>query len=266
MSDLIQQHLIKQSLGIGRELYDRHDYENAERHLRDVLAVRDDLADVHHMLGVIHNDRGELPEARLCFERALLLNPDYTEAALNLSIVCNELGAYTDAREVVGTISERARHGHRIDPYARGKVANLHRDVARAYEELGMWPEAIDEYRRGLALCPDYADLRTRLAMCLRSDGDTDEARKELEIAVTINPQFVPARVALGVVYMTLGRHDDAALAWREALAIEPTNRPARVYLRLLDEPDARPSQLPPPDLIEAQGDEFTFELLTDKK
>lgn len=261
MTDLIKQHLT-----LGRELYGRHDFEGAERHLRDVLAIRDDLPDVHHMLGVIHHDRGELPTARQCFERALLLNPDYTEAALNLSIVCNELGAYSDARQVVGTISERARHGHRIDPYARGKVANLHGEVARAYEELGMWPEAIEEYHRGLGLCPDYSDLRTRLAMCLRSDGDVETACKELEIAVTINPQYVPARVALGVMYMTLGRHDEAALAWRESLAIDPTHRPAKVYLRLLDEPDVRPSKLPPPDVIEAQGDEFTFELLTDDK
>ena len=257
---------IKQALTLGRELYGRNDYAGAERHLRDVLALRDDLADVHYMLGVIHHDRGELPEARRCFERALQLNADYTEAALNLSIVCNELGAYSEAREVVGTISERARHGHRIDPYARGKVANLHGEVARAYEELGMWPEAVDEYRRGLALCPDFADIRTRLAMCLRSDGEVEEARKELEIAVNINPQYVPARVALGVVYMALGRHDEAALAWRESLAIDPTHRPARVYLRLLDEPDARASRFPAPDVIEAQGDEFTFELLTDAK
>ncbi len=257
---------LKQQLTIGRELYERQDYAGAEPYLREVITLRDDLADVHHMLGVIHNDRGELAEARLCFERALLLNPDYTEAALNLSIVCNELGAYTAAREVVGTISERARHGHRIDPYARGKVANLHGEVARAYEELGMWPEAIDEYRRGLALCPDYSDLRTRLAMCLRSDHEVDEARKELEIAVNINPSYVPARVALGVMYMTLGRHDDAALAWREALAIDPTHRPAKVYLRLLDEPDVSPSQFPPPDAVEAKSDEFTIELLTDSK
>lgn len=255
---------LKQHLTLGRELYGRHDYAGAEAHLREVVTLRDDLPDVHHMLGMIHFDRGELADARVCFERALQLNPDYTEAALNLSIVCNELGAYRDGREVVGTISERARQGHRIDPYARGKVANLHGEVARAYEELGMWPEAVDEYRRGLGLCPDYSDLRTRLAMCLRADGDVEEARKELEIAVTINPQFVPARVALGVVYMTLGRHDEAALAWRESLAIDPTHRPARVYLRLLDEPELRPSKLPPPEALEAQGDDIAFELITD--
>lgn len=253
----------KQHLALGRELYQREDFLAAEAHLRAVLAVRDDLPDVHHMLGVIHHDRRDLAEARLCFERALLLNPDYTEAALNLSIVCNELGAYTAGREAVGSISERARHGQRIDPYARGKLANLHGEVARAYEELGMWPEAIDEYRRGLGLCPDYSDLRTRLAMCLRSDGSVDEARKELEIAVTINPQFVPARVALGVMYMHLGRHDEAALAWRECLKIDPTHRPARVYLRLLDEPDVRPSQFPPPDAL--GDDDIRFELITDE-
>lgn len=254
----------KQHLALGRELYQREDYQGAEAHLRDVLAVRDDVPDVHHMLGVIHHDRGDLAEARLCFERALLLNPDYTEAALNLSIVCNELGAYAAAREVVGSISERARHGQRIDPYVRGKLANLHGEVARAYEDLRLWPEAVDEYRRGLNLCPDYADLRTRLAMCLRSDGHVDEARKELEIAVTINPQFVPARVALGVMYMSLGLHDQAALAWRECLVIDPGHRVAKVYLRLLDEPEVRPSRFPPPDVIEAEADGFTIELLTD--
>ena len=258
MSDVFKQHL-----SLGRDLYARNDLAGAEPHLRAVLAERDDMADVHHMLGVIHHDRGELPAAKAQLERALSLNPDYTEAALSLSIVCNELGAYAQGRDVVGDISRRARTGNRIDPYVRGKLANLHAEVARAYEELRLWPEAIDEYRRALDVCPDYADLRTRLALCLRSNQDLDQARSELEIAVTINPRYVPARVALVSVLLSLGLRDDAGVAWREALGIEPANRPAQAFLRILAEkPGASPE---PVAAVDADSGEFSIEVLTDE-
>lgn len=243
----------KHLLSLGCETFSRNDYRAAEGPLRACLEANPALADVHFMLGVIHHDRGELAEARERFERALALNPAYTEAALSLAVTCNELGRYAEGRAISQRISQQSRERDRIDPFARGKLANLHADVARAYEELGLYPEAAEEYERALALCPGFADLRTRRAAALRASGEFDRAVRELEVAVMHAPGFAPAHAALGVNLWSVARHDEARAAWRKALEIEPRNRAAKAYLRMAERGDAAPSgeplSMPPVDL-----------------
>lgn len=244
----------KHLLSLGCETFSRNDYCAAEGPLRACLEANPALADVHFMLGVIHHDRGELTEARERFERALALNPAYTEAALSLAVTCNELGRYAEGRAISQRISQQSRERDRIDPFARGKLANLHADVARAYEELGLYPEAADEYERALALCPGFADLRTRRAAALRASGEHERAVRELEVAVMHAPRYAPAQAALGVNLWSVGRQDEARAAWRRALEIEPRNRAARAYLRMAERGDDAPSGAPlsmPPEELE---------------
>lgn len=261
-------------LNLGRELFARNDFAAAEPHLRAALASHDDLPDVHHMLGVLAHDRGAYAQARAHFERALALNPDYTEAALNLAITCNDLGLYSEARRVSEDIGARARRHARIDPYARGKLANLIAAVARAYEELGLHTEAAAEYRRALALCPDFADLRTRLAVVLRRDGQAEAALRELDAAMASDADFLPALMTRAFTLYTLRRVDEALDTWREVLRRDPQHRAAAAYLQMVDAGvDHLPSMLPPamlgpseappaPDASELRDGDFRITLL----
>ncbi len=243
----------KHLLSLGRENFSRNDFRAAEGPLRACLDAAPTLADVHFMLGVIHHDRGELTDARARFEQALALNPAYTEAALSLAVTCNELGRYAEGRAISQRISEQSRAQDRIDPFARGKLANLHAHVARAYEELGLYPEAAEEYERALGLCPTFADLRTRRAAALRASGEHDRARRELEVAVLHAPSYAPAHAALGVSLWSEGRGDEAQAAWRKALEIDARNRAAKAYLRMAARgngaPAGDPLSMPPEEL-----------------
>src|SRR5258708_13041569 len=87
----------KQLLLLGREHYERREIEKAEPMLRQVLEKEDRLADVHDMLGVICHTRGNFAQAERHFERALSINPAYTEAALNLAVTYNDPGKYEAA-------------------------------------------------------------------------------------------------------------------------------------------------------------------------
>jgi Tfp pilus assembly protein PilF len=240
---------LKQAVALGREHYEKREYDKAERHLCVVIAAGHRYADLHNMMGVIHHDRGRLDAARDSFKRALEINPSYTEAALNLAVTYNDLGAYELAQQVYrGAIHRDARGRQEIDPFAKGKIANLHADLAHAYLEVDMPSEAVQEYRNAIRLCPHFADLRVRLAEVFRQLGDLDAARHQLEEAIRARPDYGPARVSLGVLKLISGKRDEAATVWREALRRDPQNKVAAMYLRMAQDPPAPSTQPPPAD------------------
>ncbi|HEX6272145.1 MAG TPA: tetratricopeptide repeat protein, partial [Polyangiaceae bacterium] len=156
---------VKQLLLLGREHYEKREFDKAEYLLKQVVAETDRFADVFDMLGVIAHTRGDFTQAERHFEKAVSLNPNYTEAQLNLMVTYNDLGKYDSAREVYARIRSRGAQGGKGDPFAKGKIANMHAELSQAYQDAGMAAEAIAELERGIQLCPHFADLRTRLAL-----------------------------------------------------------------------------------------------------
>ncbi|WP_394826993.1 tetratricopeptide repeat protein [Pendulispora albinea] len=228
---------LKQILLLGREHYANREFDKAELLLRQVLDAEDRFADVHDMLGVIAHSRGNFIQAERHFERALAINPAYTEAALNLAVTYNDRGKYEAAREVYKRIKGNPTGAvQTLDPFARGKLANMHADLAQAYADLGLTREAIGELEKGVTLCPTFADLRTRLGNLLRHEDDLAAARVQYEAAVAARPEYVPARVQLGVTLLALGLPNDAEEAWQRALSIDPENTQAKMYLRMLQQ------------------------------
>jgi tetratricopeptide (TPR) repeat protein len=236
----------KQLLALGREYYEKREFDKAQGYLEQVLerSTEGRYADVHNMLGVIHHDRGRLEQAQAAFEEALAINPNYTEAALNLAVTYNDLGRYEDAKRIYqATIARGAESAGALDPFVKGKIANLHAEVAQAYVDAGLPREAMHEYRKAVLLCPHFADLRVKLANLHRQLGDQEAARFELEEAIEARPNYVPARVALGVVMLALGDQVAAIAQWEAAVQIDPDNKAAQMYLRMAR---SAPASVPP--------------------
>lgn len=238
---------LKQSIALGREHYSKREYDKAERHLQKVVSMgAHGFADIHNMMGVIHHDRGRLEEARDEFQRALDINPRYTEAALNLAVTHNDLGDYQSAQQTYRKAIGRDTHESGLpDPFARGKIANLHAEIAQAYVDLDMHNEAIQEYRSAIRLCPQFADIRVKLADVYRLVGDLPSARYELSEAIRVRPDYLRARVAMGVVYLVSGQRAQAIDEWEQALKLDPHDKSARMYLRMAKDPPVRSE--PPP-------------------
>src|SRR5262245_35811643 len=151
---------LKQLLLLGREHYQKREYEKAEYLLRQVADKNDSFADVHHMLGVITHSRGDFADAERHFERAVQINPNYTEAQLNLMVTYNDLGKYEQARLLYAEMRNRGEAGGRqLDPFAKGKIANMHADLSQAYLDAGMTVEAVRELEQATTHGPTFADL-----------------------------------------------------------------------------------------------------------
>jgi tetratricopeptide (TPR) repeat protein len=225
---------LRQLMHLAREHYESREYDKAEPLLEQIVREHRGFADMFNMLGVIHHAASRFPQAEAAFKEALRINPRYTESALNLAVTLNDLGRYVEAREVYARAIETSRSEPRyLDPFAKGKIANMHARIGDAYGGLGMLDDAAREYRKALDLCPGFVDIRTRLGSTLRDLGDKEAAVAEYQAVKQQQPKYIPARVNLGVTLYSMGRMDDARREWESVLSDEPANKSAKMYLEI---------------------------------
>jgi tetratricopeptide (TPR) repeat protein len=232
---------LKNLLVLGREHYERREYDRAEQVFREILEIDEGrFADVHNMLAFVLHGRGDLAGAERHFERAVEINPRYMEALMNLAVTYSDVGKYEAAHGIYARIRDLEGGDKKLDPFVRGKIANMHADVAQAYADAGCREEAIEELRKAIGLCPSFADLHLKLGNLYREGNDFATARDHYAAACTVNPKYVPARVLLGATLLSLGQPSDAIAELNEALAIDPGNKNAQMYLRMAEGRSAR--------------------------
>ena len=226
---------LKQLLTLGRGYFEKKQYAQAEHYLSQFVEQNQAFADVYNMLGIIYHDQGQFARAQRAFEAALRLNPAYTEAALNLAVIYNDMGKYQEAKEVYQAALARQKSAPgEMDPFVKGKIANMYADIGDVFLSSGVWDQAIAEYRRALALCPQFVDIRLRLGDALRDSGAREEAVAEFEQILEQNPAFLPGRIHYGIALYSAGRRADAVRVWEEVLLRSPGNKSAEMYLNLV--------------------------------
>lgn len=220
---------------LGRRRYEQGDWDGALAALQRFVASRREFADVHYMLGTLHEHAGDLAAASDSLREALRLNPTYTEAMVALASIYERLGEFARSRALAEQVAQLALPSAGVlDATTRGKLANLEAELADAYREAGALTEAIETYRKALDRCPTFHDIRHRLGITLREAGLPDRALAEFARVRRGNPDFLDASVQAALTLYTLGRADEAVARWREVLERDPAREDARMYLRMV--------------------------------
>jgi tetratricopeptide (TPR) repeat protein len=93
--------------------------------------------------------------------------------------------------------------------------ARVHNNLALAYSESDRLPEALEEYRKAIAITDTYAETRHNYALTLLRLPDPDshvqEAIDNLNRALEIDPNFYRSYEALSIIYEHKGDHAKAA-------------------------------------------------------
>lgn len=196
--------------------FETDQYQKAFAPLSKALALNSQSTAAHHMLGKTHFMLGEFRESTSELETALKLSPNDYDIAYTLGLAYLKQHELAPAKQIYDRMLAQL-----------GDRPQLHIVFGRAYRETGFLAEALDEFKRAVALDPHFPRAHYYLGLTyLLKDGAVrlDDAAAEFKIELNSNPNEFFANYYLGVVYVIQRKWDLAIGLLQKASQIEPNN------------------------------------------
>ena len=186
------------------------------------LRINPDFSEGYCNLGVAFLQEKRVDEAIAQFRLALKIAPEYADAHNNLGRALAEKG-----------LTDEAMANYQAALKTNPKDATTYSNIGIVYYEKGDLDGAIALFQTSLELNPGYAEAHSNLGNALLQKGRVDEAIAQLKQALEINPNFVEAHNNLGSVYFKEGEIAEAAAQYDEARRIDPQSGQAHFNLGL---------------------------------
>jgi protein O-GlcNAc transferase len=219
--------------------------DEAEALYQRVLKIDETQSAVLQMLGVLHAQRGNYPEAERRLQAALALNPDDAGGQFNYGNVLLGLGRLDEAFTVFGRalalnptlaaaelnrgsiLMSRKRFEEAIACF--DAVIRINRNYADAYcnrghalLELKRYDEALASCDAALAINPRNAEYHASRASVLHRLKRFDEALGELSVALSVQPTNAGFQYNRGNILFELKRFSEAVAAYDDAFRRDP--------------------------------------------
>ncbi len=184
------------SLAYARLSYD-WDWAGAEREFKRALALNPGYATGHQWYALYLSAMGRQADAMAEIKRARELDP------LSLAIYATAAQLSIFARQYDQAI-QQCQKALELDPDS----VLAHYNLGRAYEEKGMYAEAITVFRKGKALPGGVPGLTMALGHAYALSGNRGEAQKAMQELIDLSKQrYVPA-LYVAAIYAALGEKD----------------------------------------------------------
>lgn len=163
------------------------------------------------------------------------LKQGFLDIETSVTIVSDE---YTHAAlgfgfEIEGKLSEA------IEEYKKSIAINkdyliAHYNIGRLYELMARYDDAINEYKEAIRINPDFPQAHGNLAHAYWFKGERALAIDEYKKALALNPKYPEAHYNLGLIFKALKRKEEAKREFEEVLKIAPNFKPAKDHLEQL--------------------------------
>ncbi|NHQ94268.1 tetratricopeptide repeat protein [Janthinobacterium lividum] len=109
--------------------------------------------------------------------------------------------------------------------------AEAHGNLGTAWQERGMYAQAVASYTRALELNPDFVEAHGNLAAALQAQGKLEQAEQAYRQALALRPDYAKGHFNLGNTLQLMQRSAEAIACYQRALALLPGD--AEIYLNL---------------------------------
>jgi superkiller protein 3 len=191
-----------------------------ERLFLDLTRSDPDNAHWHDHVGLALMGQERHDEAVASFRRAIELAPKYAPAHSNLGTALENLDRI-----------EEAIASHRRALELEPKLVKAHLGLGNALIEGGQHDEGIESYRRAIEIAPGYADAHNNLGAAFLDLGRLDEAVESCRRAVELAPKDAIAHLNLGVTLVGQNKPADAVPSFRNAIALDAKLARAHSFL-----------------------------------
>ncbi|OFZ28663.1 MAG: hypothetical protein A2622_06130 [Bdellovibrionales bacterium RIFCSPHIGHO2_01_FULL_40_29] len=221
----------------AREAFIEGDYKTAEPLLNQPTLLNSKNPEVFQMLATIYYDQGKFNKAISTFKKALEIDPGYTDAAVGLSIILNDIGRYDEAKKIFNDAKALLDSKKQVTPdqtqNLNEKFASKHAELADLYFQHKHYTEAIEQYSKAFHISSKKSDFAVRLAETYVQAGQKDKAVRELKTLLQTEPKLITPRLKLGLILYNFHHIAEAVDQWENVLRYEPQNSEALRYLKM---------------------------------
>jgi tetratricopeptide (TPR) repeat protein len=198
-------------------------YEKAIDPLQKALAGNPRSAAAHHMLGKVHFMLGQFDKAASHLKIALKFAPADFDIGYTLALAHLKQKQLPAARQIFTDMTG-----------SLGDKPEVHILIGRAYRETGYLDEAIEEFKRTIALNPKHPGAHYCLGISyLLKDGTLKlkEAAVEFRAEVSLYPEEFLAIYNLGLACVVERKYEEAVTFLEKAARLRPQNSDVFLFL-----------------------------------
>lgn len=173
-------------------------------------------ADVYRTLGKTYFALGNYEKAAAALEVAVKLEPKDFNSSFTLAIAYLQQRQFTAARRVFDSMIVQF-----------GEQPQIHIAIGRAFREAGRLPEAIEEFKRAIALNSQFPGAHYNLGLAyLWNEGGSAvaSAEEEFKIELATNPNDYFSNYYLGITCIFQRKWEPAIDFLKTASRIQPNN------------------------------------------
>jgi tetratricopeptide (TPR) repeat protein len=213
---LYQPASVETLLDLAITYFDAGLFDKALQPLNQAIAINPQSPSAHSMLGKTYFALREYEKAAAELKVALELGSNDFDTSFTLAIAYLQQRQFTDARQVFDGMLQHL-----------GDQPELHVVIGRAFRVAGRLPEAIDEFKKAIALNPTLARVHDNLALAyLMNEGASrlDDAEREFKTELASNPDEYFANYYLGIVYIFQRKWEPAIAVLKNASRVQADN------------------------------------------
>jgi tetratricopeptide (TPR) repeat protein len=210
--DLFVSNEMDKLFNIATNYYNSQNYTEAEKSLKQVVALKPDKVDAYYYLGNTYVKLNNNSLAEQNFIKVKDLAPQDTRG----------IRALIDLYDKTNQTSKRIALMEQLA--ATNNDEELWLAIGNLYDKQGDKDKAKDSFRKALAANSDYTTAAVRLGLMLFDEGNFSDAIQYLEQAFNAAPDNDLINRRLASAYQKSGRMNDAVAKYEGLITADPSN------------------------------------------